>query len=58
MEESTKEIFQTKSSNWFQECNGLVSIWVNLHFAAILQGQKSLEPPRKIIKCWWCVVHS
>jgi hypothetical protein len=24
--------------------------------AAILQGQKSLEPPRKIIKCWWCVV--
>jgi hypothetical protein len=24
--------------------------------AAILKGQKSLEPPRKIIKCWWCVV--
>jgi hypothetical protein len=20
------------------------------------KGQKSLEPPRKIIKCWWCVI--
>jgi hypothetical protein len=48
MEESTKKIFKPKFE-LVQECNGLVSI----HFAStLLKGQKSLEPPRKIIK--WC----
>jgi hypothetical protein len=52
MEESTKKIFKPKFE-LVQECNGLVSIHLGKHAAA---GQKSLEPPRKIIKCWWCVV--
>jgi hypothetical protein len=55
MEESTKKIFKPKFE-LVQECNGL-SIHLGKHAAAaILKGQKSLEPPRKIIKCWWCVV--
>jgi hypothetical protein len=54
MEESTKKIFKPKFE-LVQECN-LVSIHFKHAAAAILQGQKSLEPPRKIIKCWWCVV--
>jgi hypothetical protein len=53
MEESTKKIFKPKFK--VQECNGLVSIHLGKHAAAYFKGQ-SLEPPRKIIKCWWCVV--
>jgi hypothetical protein len=37
MEESTKKFFKPKFE-LVQECNGLVSIWVSLHGAAILQG--------------------
>jgi hypothetical protein len=54
MEESTKKIFKPKFE-LVQECNGLVSIHLGKHAAAYFKGQKSLEPPRKIIKCWWCV---
>jgi hypothetical protein len=56
MEESTKKIFKPKFE-LVQECNGLVSIHlVSTLLRLYFKGQKSLEPPRKIIKCWWCVV--
>jgi hypothetical protein len=48
MEESQRKF--SNQSSLVQECNGLVSIHLVstlLHF----KGQKSLEPPRKIIKC-------
>jgi hypothetical protein len=55
MEESTKKIFKPKFE-LVQECNGLVSIHlVSTLLRLYFKGQKSLEPPRKIIKCWWCV---
>jgi hypothetical protein len=56
MEESTKKIFQTKFE-LVQECNSLFQyIWVRTLLQLYFKGQKMLEPPRKIIKCWWCVV--
>jgi hypothetical protein len=55
MEESTKKIFKPKS-NWFKNVMALFQYICKHAAAAILKGQKSLEPPRKIIKCWWCVV--
>jgi hypothetical protein len=55
MEESTRK-FSKPKFELVQECNGLVSIHLGKHAAAYFKGQKSLEPPRKIIKCWWCVV--
>jgi hypothetical protein len=55
MEESTKKIFKPKFE-LVQECNGLVSIHLSTLLRLYFKGQKSLEPPRKIIKCWWCVV--
>jgi hypothetical protein len=55
MEESTKKIFKPKFE-LVQECNALFQyIWLTL-LRLYFKGQKSLEPPRKIIKCWWCVV--
>jgi hypothetical protein len=54
MEESTRK-FSNQSSNWFK--NVLFQyIWVSTLLRLYFKGQKSLEPPRKIIKCWWCVV--
>jgi hypothetical protein len=53
MEESTKKIFKPKFE-LVQECNGLVSIHLGTLLRLYFKGQKSLEPPRKIIKCWWC----
>jgi hypothetical protein len=56
MEESTKKIFKPKFE-LVQECNGLVSIHLGSTLLRLyFKGQKSLEPPRKIIKCWWCVI--
>jgi hypothetical protein len=53
MEESTRK-FSNQSSNWFKNVILFQYIWVLLRL--YFKGQKSLEPPRKIIKCWWCVV--
>jgi hypothetical protein len=56
MEESTKKIFKPKF-NWFKNVMALFQyIWVSTLLRLYFKGQKSLEPPRKIIKCWWCVV--
>jgi hypothetical protein len=55
MEESTKKIFKPKFE-LVQECNGLVSIHLGKHAAAVLQGTEITGTTRKIIKCWWCVV--
>jgi hypothetical protein len=47
-----------QSSNWFQSCNGLVSIHFGKTAAAILQGTRNhWRPPGRSSKCWWCVVY-
>jgi hypothetical protein len=55
MEESTRK-FSNQSSNWFKNVMALFQyIWVSTLLRLYFKG--SLEPPpRKIIKCWWCVV--
>jgi hypothetical protein len=44
MEESTKKIFKPKFE-LVQECNGLVSIHLGKHAAAILQGTENWNHP-------------
>jgi hypothetical protein len=54
MEESTRK-FSNQSSNWFKNVMACFQyIWVSTLLRLYFKGQKSLEPPRKIIKCWWC----
>jgi hypothetical protein len=55
MEESTKKIFKPKFE-LVQECNGLVSILFASTLLRLISWTEITEPPRKIIKCWWCVV--
>jgi hypothetical protein len=54
-EESTKKIFKQSSGGSRYLMALFQYIWVSTA-AVYFKGQKSLEPPRKIIKCWWCVV--
>jgi hypothetical protein len=48
MEESTKKIFKPKF-DWFKNVMPCFNIWVSTLLRLYFKGQKSLEPPRKIM---------